>query len=604
MLALAHLGRASAQNSILFANGFETAAPVVLYTDILSGPSTGGENNNGVYLSIFGKNFGTSGLGGSVKVFINNVEVAAYKSIGLSRGRQDIQQISVQVGALGGAANGVALPIKVIVDGQASNTDQMFTVNPGRLFFVDPITGVDTSTLNTGGGFADPFLTVQKPAGVLSTFAFTSAAVGGAWGRLQAGDVLVLRGGDYSSIGFGGSTGTNQGYFLQALNKSGCPVGLVCAQGGSSAGVMATGPITIMGYPGETAFIKRINTSGNSNFGGGISSADSARQAAGYGARFSISNLRIEAGFTDGAINVQKAEDNPLGAHWRIVNNELTTTSCNVSTLCRAGAIAGSGVGNIWLGNYGHDIYDVPDINTSLENHGVYIGGGGSYEIAYNVFADIFGGNGIQVQSFSTIALTSLRIHHNLIRNTGKHGLNFAAGVGNGVVVWNNVIGNTDYAGVRFQDDAIRSLKLYNNTFFNIGRLGNTASGAVLTNDTNAATGMFEFRNNIFVANAASVYNSGCCNGGFSGGSTVATNNLWFGAGVGPSFSTASVNANPNFIATGSNFKLSVGSPAIDAGSAAVAPLVEDDFEIANGDGRTTRPRGTAFDIGAFEFVP
>ena len=31
----------------------------------------------------------------------------------------------------------------------------------------------------------------------------------------------------------------------------------------------------------------------------------------GYGTRFTVCNLKIESGFTDGPINTQKAEDNP-----------------------------------------------------------------------------------------------------------------------------------------------------------------------------------------------------------------------------------------------------------------------------------------------------
>jgi hypothetical protein len=52
--------------------------PVILYTDITSGPNTGGENNNGAYLSIFGKNFGAA-KGANDKVTINGIEVADYK---------------------------------------------------------------------------------------------------------------------------------------------------------------------------------------------------------------------------------------------------------------------------------------------------------------------------------------------------------------------------------------------------------------------------------------------------------------------------------------------------------------------------------------------
>jgi hypothetical protein len=580
---------------------FALPSPVVLYTDILSGPTTGGENNKGIYLSVFGKNFGSTGLGTTVKVFINDIEVDNYRYLGVSRGRSDIQQITVQVGALGNPVLRVPLPIKVVAGDLASNIDQTFTVNSGTIYFVDPLSGVDNASTTTGGGFADPFKSAQKPGGLSLSFGVTSAATGGAWGRLRAGDFMVLRGGTYKDIGFAGGSPTGEGYFLQALNKSGCPIGSNCAQGGGTS----SGPITIMGYPGETAFIDRTNTRGNNNFGGGISSADSARQALGYGAWFTISNLIIEAGFTDGPINIQRAELNPLGAHWRIVNNELTGRSCATSTLCRAGAIAGSGLGNSWLGNYGHDIYDAPDANTSLENHGIYIGGGGSYEIAYNVLANIFGGNGIQVQSFNQ-KLTRLRIHHNVIRNVGKHGLNLTEGTGTDAAIWNNVITDVDEAGVRFKDADTRNLKLYNNTFYNVGRLGNDVSGAALTNDTFApvpAAVMFDIRNNIIWANAQAGYNTGCCeNADFGGGAATFSNNLWFGKGAAPSFDAASQSGNPSFVLAGSDFRLSVGSPAIDAGTSAVSAVVIDDFEIANlAVTRTLRPPYGSYDIGAYE---
>src|SRR5437667_260706 len=76
-------------------------APLVLYTDLISGPNSGGENNKGAYLSIFGKNFGSSGLGTTVKVSIGGVEDDNYRYLGPSKVRTDIQQTTVQVGALG-----------------------------------------------------------------------------------------------------------------------------------------------------------------------------------------------------------------------------------------------------------------------------------------------------------------------------------------------------------------------------------------------------------------------------------------------------------------------------------------------------------------------
>ena len=57
----------AAAGAMPLAHGALTTAPLVLYTDIASGPNSGGENNAGAYLSIFGKNFGAGGLGQGVQ---------------------------------------------------------------------------------------------------------------------------------------------------------------------------------------------------------------------------------------------------------------------------------------------------------------------------------------------------------------------------------------------------------------------------------------------------------------------------------------------------------------------------------------------------------
>ena len=56
------------------------AAPAVLYTDIESGPNTGGESNNGAYLSIFGKGFGADLS--QVRIYVGNGEVARKMYLG------------------------------------------------------------------------------------------------------------------------------------------------------------------------------------------------------------------------------------------------------------------------------------------------------------------------------------------------------------------------------------------------------------------------------------------------------------------------------------------------------------------------------------------
>ena len=113
--------------NFLYFDNVSSAAqpPVILYTDILSGPNTGGENNNGTYLSIFGKNFGTS-RGLNDKVTINGIEVASYKQWGAPSKVYDshgIQVITVQPGS-----NVTGGSIVLTVNGEASNNNHTFTV--------------------------------------------------------------------------------------------------------------------------------------------------------------------------------------------------------------------------------------------------------------------------------------------------------------------------------------------------------------------------------------------------------------------------------------------------------------------------------------------
>ncbi len=63
-----------------------TPDPYLAYTDASSGPVSGGEGNQGSYLSIFGTNLGRpAGLGTTTKVYIGGVEVANYRYLGASK---------------------------------------------------------------------------------------------------------------------------------------------------------------------------------------------------------------------------------------------------------------------------------------------------------------------------------------------------------------------------------------------------------------------------------------------------------------------------------------------------------------------------------------
>ena len=538
-------------------------APRVVFTDVASGPLSGGEHNKGAFLSIFGKHFGQpSGLGSSTRVFIGRHEVDNYRSLGRARGRPDLQQISVQVGALGNPKPGEKLAIEVVVDGVPSNTDVTFVANPGRIFFVSPA-GDDAK--GRPDDVAHPYRTVQR-AGVNNSAADTPGcaphdgdqpvAAAGVWGLVGPGDTIVMRGGRWTDIG-------RDAFFLRAQNKS----------GSAPTGAKGSGPIAIVGYPGEQVLIDRPNTLGDGQPGGGISSADTARQRLGCGAWITVANLSIETGLVDGPVNTQAAAVNPAGSHWRVVNNELTAAGCRLNSRCRAGGVAGSGRGNLWIGNHVHDIEDRPDCCTSLENHGFYVEGDGSYEIAYNLIERIGGGNG--VQTFASVGPTpSVRdvdIHHNLIRDVAKHGINIADGSTAGIRIFANIVQRSAQAALRLNSGSLVGARVEHNTFVgtDLGQQGSPR--AALMNDAVIRADAVTVRNNIIVPGRRErLFVGGSV--GFDVASGALDHNLWFD-GRGDIPARHKIVEDPGFV---DELHLRAASPARRSGVPRGAPIQHD----------------------------
>ncbi|MGZ3238799.1 MAG: hypothetical protein ACXWJK_00125 [Burkholderiaceae bacterium] len=536
-----------------------TGAPYVLYTDIVSGPTSGGENNQGAYLSIFGQNFGGVGLGTTTKVYIGGSEVASYRTLGTAK-VSNLQQITVQVGSLGGAAQGTALPIKVVVGGVDSNTNVMFMPNPGRMLFVDNVAGNDATAV--AGDIVHPYRYVQGSGTALYTK--------GAWAVAQAGDMIVLRGhgntNPWVDVGF-------ENYFMRYRNKS----------GSAPTGASGTGAIVLMGYPGEDAYIHGTVAGGMT---GGCVSAINGQSFPGMGQWAVVSNLRMDCEGYDGPISQEIYGDN-----WRVINNELSASTAQRSgtgVVPKMAGITGNGLNAIWYGNHIHDIQ-----GSSQECHGIYIDGDGSYDIAYNQIHDIRDGNGFQVYvnggNGSTEA-NNIRLHHNLIHDVSKHGLNIADGMHSGLKIWNNIVYNVANAGLRFNTNTISDSMIYNNTFYNTNTSG---SYGALMNDWSFPAGVLDLQNNIFYVKSGVPYT--WWNNGITGAGTI-TRNLWFNGSGGTGFDSAPVTLDPLFVTNGSDFHLQATSPAIAVGShtAAVTSLVVNDYDLK---ARST----TSMDIGALK---
>jgi len=537
-------------------------APNVLYTDIVSGPTSGGEGNKGAYLTIFGRNFGVAGdLGGNTKVYIGGVEVAAYRSLGASRvfDKQAIQQIVVQVGALGGAAQGVALPVKVVVGGISSNSNVSFMPNPGRILFVDNVAGNDGSAVP--GDISKPYRYVQTPA----------LYTGGAWPVARPGDMIVLRGhgnsAPWSDIGF-------EHYFLRFRDKSGT----------APTGASGTGAIAVIGYPGEDVYIRGTVANGMT---GGCISGINGQSFPGMGQGAVISNLRLDCEGYDGPISQEI-----FGHNWRVINNDLAASTAprTGSNIPRMAGITGNGNNAVWYGNHIHDVQ-----GSAQECHGIYIDGDGSYDIAYNHIHDIRDGNGFQIYANGgngTDYANNVSFHHNVVHDVSKHGLNIADGASNNIKAWNNIVYNVKLAGIRFNTNTLHGGQFFNNTFYNTNTAKASPYGAI-TNDWNFPADALDIENNIFYVVSGTPYNSGS-NGVLAGVGTIA-HNLWFNGAGSTSFDSAPLTVNPQFVAPGADFHLQATSPAIGQGAhgPALTAVVTNDFDL--------KPRGLSIDLGALQ---
>ena len=565
-----------------------TTSPLVLYTDVVSGPTSGGENNQGMYLSIFGKNFGSSLANVQVSIGGHVVPSANLYYLGASMGRPDVQQLSMQVGSLGGAATGMPLPIVVTVNGVSSNSNLTFTPTAGKIWYVSNAQG--TTPQNTPfpagsnspgcGAFAHPCATVQG----------ADQYTGGVWPSVGPGDSVVLlpTGTAYTGSGV-------DGYYMRFYRGPNAPGG-----GTASAGYTA-----LMGYPGvASGLVPFINAPASTNSPGAVSAAASAYSSA-YSA---VVDLRIEGGGGDGAVDAQTSGD-----YWRIVNNDLTARTATASA--RSGCIAGHGQQMEILGNSCHDV-DSPD--SGMENHGVYLDAGGNDEVAYNFLYDLNDGSGVQL--FNVVGATpyidNVVIHHNWIFNVAKYGINIADTSRNGIVVYDNVVSNVGYDGIRFNTTDLKGCLVYNNTFYNTDLHGQSGYGAV-ANDWNLPAGAVQFRNNIFVAYNGSSYISGA--NGFDSTNSSFSNNLYYGgsssaAADAAALDTQAVMSDPLFAALPpvpaqppspsnqvsipvasafnlSYFALQSGSPARGTGSGAASSLMLSDFALA--------PAGVPYFIGS-----
>ena len=506
------------------------SGPVILYTDITSGPNSGGEGNNGIYLTIFGTHFGA--IQGTSMVTINGKAVAQYLLWSDTK-------IGVQVGRVSTGS------IIVTVGGTSSNSNLTFTVRSGHIFYIGP--SVDNSTASCAGG------TYTRPWGLTNFASKTETAYTGAmrtpyfyYNCISLGDTLVFL------------NGVSYPYF----DGRRWHASLTPDKGDGHSG-SAGSFVTFMARPGASVQL------------GGTGWAT-------FPVRDISSGYNVYSGLTLTGSGPNGGAD--FAANDRVVGNEITCPDC----WGPSGAVTG-GDGFIMYGNTVHDVSTLDPGGSNKTYHAVYVAGN-NIEIAWNRIYNTKAYNGIQINHDGSSGFYNQSWHDNDIADVNGSGINLSTidpSMGY-IKIYNNVI---HHVGVAMAPDspgphsclaikgygsvtAAGTVEIYNNTMFDCSSYLNinpsdSSSCAILVprNQLNVTTKLV---NNIVYQPAyagTTKENVYICGGG-SIGTLSGSNNLWYSEHTPGSTAPATsfgIIANPRFISA-TNYHLRKGSPAIGTG--------------------------------------
>jgi len=206
----------SAALLLLAAAGAWAATPHVFYTDLVSGPKTGGPNNAGAIVTIYGRGFGD--VRGTSTVTIGGAAAAAYPLWGDGK-------IAVQIGPA--AATGDL----VVKTAAGPSNGAPFQVRAGNLFFVAR-NGSDTG----GGKFHAPWRTMMR-----------------ARDSMRPGDITYVMDG-VAQTGDDGS-GWNTSLLVTAGGTAAAPVAFVAYPNAAvTIGSAATSPSGVRSTPRDGKF--------------------------------------------------------------------------------------------------------------------------------------------------------------------------------------------------------------------------------------------------------------------------------------------------------------------------------------------------------------
>ena len=310
----------------------QNVPPAIFFSDLASGPNTGGQNSAGAFVTIHGKGFGASQ--GSSTVTIGGGAAASYQS-------WSDTTVTFQ---LGSAAKTGSIAINV---GGATSNSIPFTVRSGSIYYV-ATTGSDRNS----GSYTAPWKTLAHA--VISMRAGSTIYVEN--GYTQSTELLLSRSGSTSSplailgypnssVTIGSSTATTTGIGISASNWV---LANLIVRGtqtavsiGSVSGIRLAG--SDVSCPNATSTAACIATSGGSSMaflGNSIhdNGSSSSANLASYEAMYLLNTNSVEIGWnvianTLGCNAIEAHSSSALQYSYKVHDNYIYKTPCEAISL-------------------------------------------------------------------------------------------------------------------------------------------------------------------------------------------------------------------------------------------------------------------------------
>jgi len=531
--------------------------PRIFFSDLESGPNTGGQNNRGVWVTIWGKGFGAER--GSSTVTVGGGAAAEYPI-------WTDTKITFQLGP--SAKTGAII---VNLKGKTRNSSGNgipFTVRPGKIYFV-AVNGSD----RRNGSFALPWKSIVH-----------------AKDRMSAGDVTYIK---------DGVAQTSEDSFTAYLSMD---------NGGGNNSGKPGAQKALVAYPGARVTIGKAH-------GLGVDFGIRTPNIAAREDYWVISQLHIIGGRQ--AIDMSGTGWKIVGNDIECPGGG-GQVGCVETSQSSGIRFYGNEVHNAGAGPVAQKFYHAVYFSTD-SNH-IDVGWNHIHDNftcrAVQFHSSPLCRPGCGARDETGRDQFDLHVHDNLIHGDSCNGINFATvDPSKGAVeAYNNVIYHVGVADPKDDGGAFSciylagitntgragtgTVEVFNNTLFDCGanhsRNANGSRGAF---SVGGAGLTMRLRNNVVYQLPGELYLDG------SKAQIIGEKNLWFGAGNGPEQTTGNINADPLFIDLGRfDFHLRAASPAQDAGAAVVPnnPFVVGTSRAMDKDG-VMRPQGKAFDLGAYE---